>query len=160
MIFLRNRWIYLGIVLVSVIALAYVAIAPYGLFSLEYSSIPQMSQFLTYTVSVFIPIALSARMLYNPVAGRAINPFNKKFITFASALILIYILAIIWFSILDWLTFQFENAFSGMISPTFGADLSFLFVMFLIFIILPILFLALVLPGGFFRYMRSMRKYI
>jgi hypothetical protein len=158
--FLRNPWILLGIAVVFLVTLGYVAIVPYPLFSYEYNSIPNMSQFLSYTVSFFIPIVFAVRILYNPVAGRAVNPFNKRFISFATPLILIFILAVMWFFIVGWLTFQFEFAFFGMISPTFGADLSFLFVMFLVYIVLPILCLALVLPGGFFRNMRSMRRYV
>ena len=146
--------------MVFIILSGYVALVPYPLFSYEYNNIPTMSKFLSYTVSLFIPIVLAVRILYNPIAGRAVNQFNKRFIPFTTPLVLIFILAVMWFFIVGWLTLQFEFAFFGMVSPTFGADLSFLFVIFLVYVVLPILCLALVLPGGFFRNMRSMGRFI
>lgn len=139
--------------------LIYVAIFPYPLFSFEYNQIQNMAQFFTYTVSFFVPIAFAVRILYNPVAGRAINPVTRRFIPLATPIMLIFIFAIMWFLVLGWLTIQFELSFIGMISPTFDADLSFLFLMIFVYLLLPILCLALVLPGGFSRNMSSIGRH-
>lgn len=157
---LRNPLFLLIVVVLLLLIMGYVAIVPYPLFLYEYNNIPTTAQFLSYTVSFFIPIVLFVKIFYNPIAGRAVNPLNKRFIPFATPLILIFVLAVMWFFIVKWLTLQFEFIFYGMVSPTFGSDLSFPFVMFFSYIVLPLLFLALVLPGGFSQNIRSVRKYI
>ncbi len=148
-----------GIAIVILIMLGYVELFPYPLYYFEYSTIPIMSKFLSYIISFIIPIFIISKIFYNPGAQRTINPVNKKFIPYATLLIVVFVSITIWFYILNWITIQLTFLFYGLILPVFYSDLEFLFIIIFIFTILPLICLAVILPGSFAGYFKSLKRY-
>ena len=49
-----------------------------------------------YFITVFVPLSILFRLFFNG-SGRAINPINKRFVNTASIIIILAIIAALWF---------------------------------------------------------------
>ena len=94
---LSLKLIFLGSVTIGfLVLLAYIAINLFSVFQGEYTRIPSLSNWDVYFITVFVPLSILFRLFFNG-SGRAINPINKRFVNTASIIIILVIIAALWF---------------------------------------------------------------
>ena len=144
---LSLKLIFLGSVTIGfLVLLAYIAINPFFLFQGEYTWIPSLSNWDVYFITVFVPLSILFRLFFNG-AGRAINPINKRFVNTASIIIILVIIAALWFYFTNAILIPNLESYLYMnLYPTFSSCVIFFFYILLSIFGLPLLCVSIASP--------------
>ncbi len=135
------------IILAFLIFILYLFIDPFPMFYKEYEFIPSLSQWIIYFITVFIPLSVLLRIFFNPSAGRAINPVNKKFASTAPVIIFLVLISVIWFLLTNTILIPYlETYLYANISISGSSDIIYLLLIIVSIIGLPLLSVSIATP--------------
>ena len=122
----------------------------------EREFVGQISVFDVFSVTLFIPIGLIARIFWNGKAGRAINPFNKRFISTAVIVVIGSVLAVVWyFFIMPTMQYTFITGWNDLLNFSLSSVLEVGILMIFSSIALLLSMVAMAFPAGLLRTLKS-----
>lgn len=125
----------------------------------ELNSVLSIANFYTYSISLFIPIGAFLRLIWNPVASRAINPFTKKFIPTTVAVIVTVLGALVWyFVIMKYVQSFFVLLLTGYIQRSLSRVIEFGLGTLFFALLLIIVMVTLAFPIAIKRFPRLLRS--
>ena len=154
-----KAWIIVVAVLVAICALAAFAFDPV----LAAGPASGLSWFSAnwdcYMISVGFPIAMYYSVVWNPEAGRAVNPFSGRFVSHARVAGIAVVLAVIGFVVVTFIAIPilFVDFLTYSTGPGY-APVASLFLQFGLIVALPLLCVAIASPAGLARTFGSIRR--
>ncbi len=151
--------VILALVIAFLVYLASVAINPYSLYQTEFSFIPSITNWDVYFLTVFVPLSILYGSFFN-AAGNAINPLNKRYANTAKIIIILVIIAAVWFFLTNELFIPYLQFFLySSLKASFLSDISFLSFAILSIIGLPLLCVAIAAPVNTAIALKSLSKW-
>jgi hypothetical protein len=154
-----KTWIILAAILVVIVVLAALALDPV----LAAGPATGLSWFSAnwdcYMISVGFPIAIYYAVVWNPEAGRAVNPFSGRFVSHARVAGFAVVLAVIGFVVVTFIAIPilFVDFLAYSAGPGYTPVTS-LFLQLGLIVGLPVLCVAIASPAGLARTFGSIRR--